>query len=101
MDIDALDGGPLSDRVSFEVGRQLAEIHETCFRILQALVVLHLAAIAFYAVWKRTNLARAMVTGQRVLSSDPGFRPAPWWRLIVGVVLAAAAAWFVSKGLRL
>lgn len=101
VDIDAFDGGPLSDRVSFELGRELAEIHETCFRILQALVALHLAAIAFYAVWKRTDLVRAMVTGQRVLPTDPGFKAAPWWRLVLGAVIAAAISWFVAKGLRL
>jgi hypothetical protein len=28
-------------------------------------------------------------------------RPAPLWRLFAGVVLAAAAAWFVANGLKL
>lgn len=101
VDIDAFEGGPLSDRVSFEAGRAIAEIHELTFRALQALVVLHLAAIAYYLVWKRTNLIRPMITGRRVLPSDPGLPSAPLWRLVLGAVLAGAAAWFVSKGLRL
>jgi cytochrome b len=101
VDIDAFEGGPLSDRVSFETGRELAELHELTFRVLQGLVVLHLAAIAFYYLWKRTNLIRPMLTGWRNFHSDPGHARAPLWRLVLGVVLAGAAAWFVSKGLRL
>jgi cytochrome b len=101
VDIDAFEAGPLSDRVSFELGRRIAEWHELSFRVLQALVVLHVVAIAYYFVWKRTNLLGPMITGRRALPSDPGLAGAPWWRLILGVALAGAAAWFLSKGLRL
>ena len=101
VDVDAFEAGPLSDRVSFETGRAIAEIHELSFRILQALVVLHVAAVAYYLVWKRTDLISAMITGRRLLPSDPGLARAPWWRLVLGAVLAGAAAWFVSKGLRI
>ncbi|WP_293472165.1 cytochrome b/b6 domain-containing protein [Phenylobacterium sp.] len=100
VDIDAFEAGPLSDRVSFELGREIAGWHELSFRVLQGLVVLHVLAIAYYFVWKRTNLLGPMITGRRALPSDPGLAGAPWWRLIVGVALAAAAAWFLSKGLR-
>lgn len=100
VDIDAFEGGPLSDRVSFDLGRQIAEWHELSFRVLQALVVLHVAAVLFYWVWKRTNLVAAMVTGKRTLPADPGLVRAPVWRLVSGVILAAAVAWALSKGLR-
>ena len=101
VDIDAFEAGPLSDRVSFDSGREIAEWHELSFRVLQGLVVLHVVAIVYYAVWKRTNLLGPMITGKRTLPSDPGLGGAPWWRLILGVALAGAAAWFLSKGLRL
>ena len=100
VDIDAFEGGPLSDRVSFETGREIAEWHEIVFRGLQALVVLHVAAVLFYLLWKRTDLLGPMITGRRVLPSDPGLAGAPLWRLAVGVVLAGAITWFVAKGLR-
>lgn len=100
VDIDAFEAGPFSDRVSFEAGRQIAEIHELNFRILQGLVVLHVAAVLYYLVWKRTDLILPMITGKRALSSDPGLAGAPWWRLILGVALAGAAAWALSKGFR-
>lgn len=101
VDIDAFEGGPLSDRVSFEVGRQIAEIHELSFRALQGLVALHVAAVLFYLVWKRTNLIGPMITGRRNLPDDPRLDRAPVWRLVAGIVLATGIAWFVSKGLRL
>jgi cytochrome b len=100
VDIDAFEAGPMSDRVSFETGRQIAEIHELSFRVLQGLVVLHVLAVVFYLVWKRTDLTLPMITGRRVLPSDPGLAGAPWWRLVLGVVLAGAIAWALSKGLR-
>ena len=101
VDVDAYQGGPLSDRVSFELGRQLADIHDLIFHALQAVVALHVVAVLFYLVWKRTNLIGPMITGQRHLPGDPGFARAPLWRLILGVVLASAVAWALSKGLRL
>jgi cytochrome b len=100
VDIDAFEAGPLSHHVSFETGRKIAEIHELSFRVLQALVFLHVAAILFYGIWKRTNLIGPMITGRRELPSDPGLAGAPMWRLLVGAAIAAAIAWFVSKGLR-
>lgn len=101
VDVDAFEAGPLSDRVSFELGRQIADIHELSFRVLQALVVVHVAAVLFYWIWKRTNLIGPMITGRRALPSDPGLAGAPVWRLLLGAAVAAAIAWFVSKGLRL
>ncbi|MFN9847351.1 MAG: cytochrome b/b6 domain-containing protein [Alphaproteobacteria bacterium] len=101
VDVDAYQGGPLSHLVSFDQGRRLAELHDLNFRGLQALVALHVAAIVFYLVWKRTNLIGPMITGLRRLPVDPGLARAPLWRLALGVALAGAIAWFISKGLRL
>ena len=100
VDIDGFESGPMSYLVSFETGRVFAELHELSFRGIQAMVVLHVAAVVFYLVWKRTNLIGAMFTGRRRLPVDPGFRTTPLWRLALGVLAAGALAWFVSKGMR-
>lgn len=100
VDVDAFDGGPMSDRVSFETGRAIAEIHETIFRVLQALVALHVVAVVYYLVWKRTDLITPMITGVKKLATDPGFAPARLWAFVVGVGIAGAVAWALSKGLR-
>jgi cytochrome b len=100
VDIDAFEGGPLSDLVSFDLGRRIAEWHELAFTVLQVLVVLHVAAVAFYLIYKRTNLIGAMFTGRQRFERDPGLAFAPLWRTVVVALLAAAFAWWASKGFR-
>jgi Cytochrome b len=98
VDIDAFEAGPLSHLVSYDLGRTLAELHEFCFRLLQVLVALHVAAVLFYLLYKRTNLIRPMVTGWRTFPEDPGLASAPVWRLLASIAVAAALAFAASKG---
>jgi cytochrome b len=100
VDIDAFEGGPLSDRVSFDFGRRIAEWHELAFRVLQGLVVLHVAAVAYYLVWKRSNLITPMFTGRKAFRTDPGLSFAPLWRALLVALVAAAVAWWIAKGAR-
>lgn len=100
VDIDAFEAGPLSDRVDFDTGRRIAEWHEWSFTALQVLVAVHVAAVIFYLVWKRSNLIGPMVTGRRAFATDPGLRFAPAWLTAVVALAAAAFAWWVSKGAR-
>lgn len=101
-DIDGIESGPLSDRVSFDTGRLFSEWHELAFRALQGLIVLHLAAIVFYAVWKREDLVAAMITGRRRFETAvTPLKTAPLWSLVVGVILAVAAAYAIAKGFRI
>lgn len=101
VDTDGLESGPLADYVSFETGRWASKLHHQLFNVLLALVALHVAAVAFYALWKRRNLVTAMITGR--MTSDEaqpgGFAPAS--RAVAVAVVAGAIAWFVSTGLKL
>lgn len=102
IDEDGFEGGPLSDRIDFDLARQIAEWHELSFRALQGLVVLHLVAIAYYAVRKRQDLVRPMITGvRRFRAPVQGLVRAPLWRLVVGVLIALAAGFAASRGFRL
>lgn len=98
-DIDGLESGPLSHLIDFDASRVAADLHEVTFRVLQALVALHIAAIAFYWIWKRQNLVGAMITGKRAFQGQ-ALRPARLWSLVVGIALAALIAWAIAKGLR-
>jgi cytochrome b len=98
-DIDGLESGPLSHLIDFDASRAAADLHELSFRVLQALVALHILAVAFYWVWKRQNLVGAMITGKRPFQGE-ALRPAGLWSYAVGLVLAFAVAWFIAKGLR-
>ena len=101
VDVDGLESGPLSDRVSFETGRLLAKWHHLSFTAIKLLVVLHLSAIAFYALYKRANLITPMITGYKSFEAAPKLRFAPLWRAALVAGAAAAVTWGVMKGLRL
>ena len=94
VDVDGLYEGPLSFLVSYDAAREAAELHGDVVDVLLVLVVLHLAAILFYRIWKRENLVKPMVTGRAALPLPAGERPAPrlvsaWWALLVLAIAAA------------
>lgn len=102
VDVDGIESGPLADYISFDAGRTASEIHETVFNAILALVALHVAAIVFYLGFKRVNLVRPMITGERARSASEEAVDVRWSPVLalVGIVIAAAVAWAVSKGLR-
>jgi cytochrome b len=98
VDVDGIESGPLSEYVSFETGRACAEWHEWVFNALMTVILLHVVAVLFYLFARRQNLIGAMVTGKRDFADEvaPVTRVS-WPRLIVGIVLAAALTWMVSR----
>jgi cytochrome b len=64
VDVDGIESGPLSAWVSFDTGRLASKLHGIVFNILLGLVVLHVAAILFYLLYKRANLIGPMVIGR-------------------------------------
>ncbi|HEV2364762.1 MAG TPA: cytochrome b/b6 domain-containing protein [Caulobacteraceae bacterium] len=106
VDEDGLQAGPLSrflspdPDVAYDRGRAIAHLHHLNFRLLLALIALHLAAVAFYAVRGR-NLLGPMITGRAALPAGAAeVRPVPAWRALASALLAAALAVFVARGLR-
>lgn len=99
VDVDGIESGPLSDRVSFDAGRQAAHIHHLVFDVLLAAIALHVGAIAVYALRGR-NLVRPMLTGANP-QLDPAAAPLaparrPAFFLLAGA--AAALAWWIGRG---
>jgi hypothetical protein len=72
VDVDGLESGPLSNWVTFETGRECSRLHQLGFDVLKVFIVLHLAAVVFYWLFKRDNLIRPMITGRRISSSRHG-----------------------------
>jgi cytochrome b len=101
VDVDGIESGPLSDRVDFDTGRMFAHLHHATFTVLQVLVALHLGAVAFYLVYKRSNLIGPMITGRRSLADVAPPARAPRWRLLLGLLLASAVAAWASSGFKL
>ncbi len=101
VDVDGIESGPLSDWVSFDVGRACAEAHHFLFYALLALIVLHLAAIAFYAVYKRENLIGPMLHGKKPV--ETAYPPLKFAlpRLFGGVVLSLALTVLVVRAFKI
>lgn len=99
VDIDGLDPGPLGYLVSFETGRKIAHWHGRVFNLLLVFSAVHVAAIAFYRLYRRENLVSAMVVGTKRVPADigvPMLRTAPiWWALPGLAVAGAVVAWIV------
>jgi cytochrome b len=86
--------GPLAHTVDPAVVRQMSQIHSTLFYVLLAAIVLHVAAVAAYAVFKGHNLVRPMITGKKLLPAAtraPRMAPAVWALLVLALAAAAVA----------
>lgn len=94
VDTDGMNSGPLSHLVDFKTGRDIADIHETSFNILLALIALHLAAIAFYFIAKRINLVGPMLSGKVRAHGEDNTKPGPF-ALVFAVALAAGATYYL------
>jgi cytochrome b len=84
-------GGPFAGRF----GLELSGLHEPAFRILQAVVVLHLLGVVVTSLAGRENLVAAMVTGFKRPGPERPIapaRPASAVALLAAVALAAAAS---------
>lgn len=60
---DFFSDGPLAAFVTRETAVWITGLHHRLHDVLVALVVLHLSAVAFYAVWKREDLIGPMISG--------------------------------------
>jgi len=101
VDEDGLESGPLSYLVSFDTARTIHELHHNNFWLLAGLILLHVGAILWYLLVRRKNLVAAMITG-RTRAEDGAVGPAMAspMRALAAMLVAAAAAWFVARGLR-
>lgn len=60
---DFVNVGPLADQVSSATAKDAVGWHHLGATIILILVLLHLAVILFYRVWKNEDLVRPMITG--------------------------------------
>jgi cytochrome b len=97
VDVDGIESGPLAVFVSFETGRVAAAIHEITFNVILGLVVLHVGAIAYYAVFKRDNLVGPMITGRKALAGVAAPKLAPLWLAIILAIMAGGVVYAVTK----
>jgi cytochrome b len=96
-DEDGLNQGPLAGLVPLDLSEAARDLHEAWFNVVLALILLHIAAIAFYRLRGR-RLALAMITGRGAL--EPGIepmRPGKWWVALLCFAAAfAITRWIVA-----
>lgn len=98
---DIMTEGPLSKLVSSDTADWLTGIHHSSFDVLLALIVLHVAAILYYRIFKRTNLISAMVKGNAPWPEDQPVSIALKFRSAwLALVIFAACYGGVYFGLR-
>ena len=99
QDVDGIESGPLTYLVSYDTADAARHWHGLLFDALLWLVGIHMCAILLYLVVKRDNLVGPMISGhKRWPMSAPPNADTPAWRMIAGIVIAVAIAWWVSQG---
>lgn len=88
---DILTEGPLASTVTKSLSNTLTYVHHLSSKALYTLIVLHLAAITFYAV-KGDDLVRAMIVGAKRGGSNVAQASGVRGSWLTAAVLAAIAA---------
>lgn len=98
LDEDGIIGGPLVSLVSFDLSEQAREWHQLFFNILLILIFLHVAAIAYYRVFRRKRLVGPMLTGRAIVDggAEPMRAAKPWTALVCLIASLAFARWIVA-----
>ena len=89
--------GPLMHLVDKDRSDWLSHIHAVNFNLIEAVIVLHVLAIVLYAVLKRHDLVRPMVTGTKLMPADAAAPTMvrPVWAVLVLVVAVGVVAFVV------
>jgi cytochrome b len=100
-----MDTGPLFGWISTSLSDSLTTIHHRVFRVLQAIVALHIVAIALYLFIRRDNLVLPMLTGQKpddVVPDGEQIGGSKLWLALIIVMLLAGAlgltVWLAPEG---
>ena len=99
-DDEILLQGPLAKYVSGDLSYQATTYHGINTNLIIGLIVLHLAAIAFYRFIKKDDIVKPMVTGQKNVSEEFAQHVQPMdktkhLRAAMAIVVAIAIAYFV------
>jgi cytochrome b len=92
--------GPLTNLINKQQSDWFSHIHSVNFILIEIVIVLHLLAICVYAMLKKQNLVRPMITGKKRL---PGAMRAPRMAspilaITILLVVAAGVAALVRYG---
>ena len=83
--------------IDYDTSRDLTRIHRNAYYVLLGLVGLHLAAIAFYTLYKRSRLIMPMITGyKRLVANTASVSHRLWLALPLAGAVGAGVYWLVN-----
>ncbi len=88
--------GPLYDLVGKDLSNRLTGLHHRLSNLLIALVVLHIAAVAFYGHFKKKKLLKPMITGWKSEAEGESARGGGWLAFVVAALIAGLAVYGAS-----
>lgn len=97
-DDDGIMAGPLANLVSIDASEAAAELHETLFNVLLALIALHVAAVVYYFV-RGKDLVVPMISGHG--KAEPGvesMRQGKGWVALLCMLTALALTRWIIAG---
>lgn len=92
--------GPLASKVTSATTTLMTSIHHFNEKVIYALVALHICAILYYAVAKKEDLVRPMVTGYKTAAgaqAQGDTRGSPVLAIVVLAVIAALVWYFIVR----
>lgn len=100
VDDEIATRGPLANSVSGTVVTWATRIHRWNEKVMIALVILHLCAIAFYAIKKKDNLVGPMFSGEKEWDGAVDHtkaRGSTGLAAIIVIAIAAAVYYFIAR----
>ena len=94
------DTGPFYGWISPATSNRLTAVHAWNSNLLIALVALHLVAIAWYGVFRRRPLVRAMLDGRRPAAEVPEGEEIGGSRTMLAIVIVAVLAAALALAVR-
>jgi cytochrome b len=97
-DEDGIYTGPLSGLVSIDTSDKARDIHELWFNVILGLIVLHLAAIAYYR-FRGRKLTKPMITGRAELGeAQQPMRAGRWWVALICLAFGIGITRWIIAG---
>ncbi len=99
---DVLLDGPYVNLIGKEMSDFITKLHKLNSDLLLILIGVHVAAIAFYYFYKKDNLVKPMVTGQKIIKNDASptaiqpETPRPYWVFGLSVSLVGCLTYGVA-----
>lgn len=88
--------GPLISHVSSDVSEWLTGWHRQLSTVMYVAIGVHVLAIVFYALFKKDNLVKPMITGYKHVTHGESTRHGGWLAFLVAVAVGAAAVLIAS-----